>query len=271
MANSEKPRWQESIAKFIDEYQVAPLTQKAYRQTLELFSRFVNGSQPSEEKVKEFINQLEKDGLSTASVNRHLSAIRAYFLWMKKKSPKEKRADFDLIVRGPKVQRKLPQLLSAEEVKSIVEIAETPFERALIMTIYEGALRIAELMNLKVEDIDFDGGFLKVTRKGGEETRIPVSDKTLTALRKHIGRRHGQVFTQPYWRLHYEIGRLGNKAGIRKLTPHQLRHARASDLSRQGVALEDIKDFLGHAQYQTTLIYARLMPAELKRRLPTAF
>jgi len=261
----------ETMATFIKEYQVAPLTKKAYHQTLELFSHFLNSSKPSEEKVEEFMQHLGKEGLSSASINRHLSAIRAYFLRMKKRAPKELRSDYDLIVRGPKVHRKLPRLLTSEEVNNIVDKAETPFERALIMTIYDGALRIAELMNLKTGDIDYEEGLLKITRKGGEETRVPVGDRSLKALREYTRGRHGRVFTQPYWRLHYEVGRLGNQARIRKLTPHQLRHARASDLRRQGVALEDIKEFLGHAQYQTTLIYARIMPTELKKKLPPAF
>ncbi len=260
-----------SIATFIEDYEAAPLTKKAYCQTLELFQRFLGSNEPTEEKVEGFMHQLEKDGLSSASINRYLSAIRAYFLWMKKKAPKELRADYDLIVRGPKVQRKLPRFLSAEEVNSVVAATSTSLERALIMVIYDGALRIGELMGVEAGDIDFADGFLKITRKGGEETRVPVSDKTLEALREHIDGHRGKVFPQPYWELHQLIRKLGNRAGVRKLTPHQLRHARASELRRQGVALEDIKDFLGHAQYETTLIYARIMPTELKRRLPSAF
>jgi len=259
------------IDTFIDRYEAAPLTKKSYRQTLDLFQRFLGRSEPTEEKVEEFMRKLQEDGLSSATINRHLSAIRTYFLWMKKKAPKERRADFDLVIRGPKMQRKLPTLRTDDNVKSIVAAAKTPFERALIMTLYDGALRIAELMNLQVDDIDFNDGYLKLTRKGGEETRIPVSDATLKVLKKYIGSRKGKVFNQPYWRLNYEIRKLGTRAGIRKLTPHQLRHARATDQRRRGVALEDIQEFLGHKNIQTTLIYARLMPTELKRKIPSAF
>ena len=259
------------IDTFIHEYEAAPLTKKSYRQTLDLFQRFLGQSEPTEEKVEEFMLKLQEDGLSSATINRHLSAIRAYFLWMKKKAPKERRADFDLIVRGPKMQRKLPPLRTDDNVKSIIATTKTPFERALVMTTYDGALRISELMNMQVDDVDIDGGYLKITRKGGEETRIPVSNVTVKALKKYIGNRKGKIFPQPYWRLNYEIKKLGNRAGIKKLTPHQLRHARASDLRRQGVALEDIQDFLSHKNIQTTLIYARLMPTELKRKIPSAF
>lgn len=260
-----------TIEKFINEYEMAPSTRRVYRLALEAFQRFLGPSEPTEEKVEQFLHKLHEDGLSSSSINRTLSTIRTYFLWLKKRAPKEKRADFDLVIRGPKMQRKLPTLRTDDNVKSIIAAVETPFERALIMVIYDGALRIAELMNLQVDDVDFGDGYLKITRKGGEETRIPVSDVTLKALKKYFGHRKGKIFTQPYWRLNYEIRKLGNRVGVKKLTPHQLRHARAIDLRRQGVALEDIKDFLGHKQLQTTLIYARIMPTELKRKIPLAF
>ena len=260
-----------TMDKFIDEYEMALSTRRVYRLALEAFQRFLGPSEPTEEKVEEFMRKLQEDGLSSSSINRTLSTIRTYFLWMKKRAPKEKRADFDLIIRGPKMQRKLPPLRTDKDVKSIVADAKTPFERALIMTLYDGALRIAELMNLQVHDVDFEDGYLKITRKGGDETRLPVSGITLKALKKYIGSRKGKIFPQPYWRLNYEMKKLGNRAGIKKLTPHQLRHARASDLRRQGVALEDIQEFLSHKNIQTTLIYARLMPTELKRKIPSAF
>lgn len=260
-----------TMERFINEYEMAQSTRRVYRLALEAFHRFLGKSEPTEEKVEQFLHELHEKGLSSSSINRTLSTIRTYFLWLKKRAPKEKRADFDLVIRGPKMQRNLPTLRTDDNVKSVVAAAKTPFDRALIMTLYDGALRIAELMNLQVDDVDFDDGYLKITRKGGEEARRPVSDMTLKALRKYIGHRKGKIFIQPYWRLNYEIRKLGTQAGIRKLTPHQLRHARATDLRRQGVALEDIQEFLSHKNIQTTLIYARIMPTELKRKIPSAF
>ncbi len=260
-----------SIEAFLNEYEAAPLTKKAYLQSLDLFQCSLGQSDPTEEKVENFLHKLQEKGLSPATINRHLAAIRAYFLWMKKKAPKEKRADFDLVIRGPKMQRKLPKFRTDDDVKAIVDAAKTPFERALIMTMYDGGLRIAELMNLQVGDIDSIGGFLKITRKGGLETRIPISEITLKALRAYIGRSKGKIFPEPYWKLNYEIKRLGNRAGIKRLTPHQLRHARAIELRRRGVPLEDIQELLSHRNIQTTLIYARIMPTELKRKIPAAF
>lgn len=258
------------IDKFLESREAAPLTIKTYRQSLELFQRFLGDSEPSEEKVEEFLLKLHEDGLSPATINRHLSAIRTYFKWLKKKAPKEKRPNFDLVIQGPKVHRKLPPLRTGSEIKSVIDLTENAFERALVLTIYEAALRIDECMNLQIENIDYAAGYIKIIGKGGEEYRLPVSNTTLEALKKYIGKRRGKVFTQPYWRLRYEIRKMGTRAGIKKLTPHQLRHARATDLRSRGVPIEVIQEFLRHKQIQTTLIYARAMPTELKEKIPAA-
>ena len=260
-----------SFGKFIEEYQASPLTKQAYELSLVMFNRFLAGAEPTERKVEEFILDLQKKGLASGSVNRHLSAIRAYFYWRKKNSSPEKRGLYDLMVKGPKVHRKLPSVPTMDQVNRVLGICKTPYERALLMTLYDGALRIAELMGLDATDIDYGDSVIKVTGKGGDQWRIPVGDKTLKALRDYIGNREGQVFLQPYWRLRYDLRRLGNLVGFRTLNPHTLRHARASGLRTQGVALEDIKDFLRHKNFDTTLQYAHLEPTELKKRLPKAF
>ncbi len=259
------------IDKFINGYEAAPLTKLAYRRSLETLQRFLGKAEPTEEKIEEFKLQLHKEGQSPATICRHLSAIRTYFLFMKKRAPKEKRADYDLVVRGPKLQRKLPVYRTDENIKSMIAAAKKPFERSLVMLIYECALRIEELMNIEAHDVDFNGGYVKITRKGGEETRLPVGIETLNALKRYIGKRKGKIFPQPYWKLHYEIKRIANRAGLKKFTPHQLRHARACELRANDVPLEDIQEFLGHKNIQTTLIYARMMPSGLKKKIPSAF
>lgn len=183
----------------------------------------------------------------------------------------EKRGLYDLMVKGPKVHRKLPQAPTTDQVAAILSVCKTPYERALVMTLYDGALRIAELMGLQVQDIDYANNLLKVTGKGGDEWRIPVGDKTLDALREYIGNRQGKVFPQPYWRLRYDLRRFGNHAGILGINPHQFRHARASDLSAKGVQIEYIQEFLRHKDINTTRRYIHLQPTELKKRLSKAF
>jgi len=257
--------------RFISELDASPKTKTAYDQTLRLFQSFLGDREPSEELVEEFLRFLADSGKATSTQNRHLSAIRTYFNWLKKKAPKEKRAEYDLMVRGPKIHRKLPRILTREQVGKMVHAAENPFERALVMTIYDGALRIGELMQLDAEDIDWAEGYITITRKGGEETRLPLGEEALRALKTYADGRQGRLFPQAYWELHKALRSVAYRAGLKGVTPHLLRHARASSLRQHGIPLEDIRDFLGHRQFQTTLLYASIMPSELKKRIPPAF
>lgn len=260
-----------SFTAFLTQFQAAPLTKRAYTQSLDLFDRFLHGAEPTEERVEAYMLNMQGRGLASGSVNRHLSAIRAYFLWRKKKAPPEKRGLYDLMVKGPKVHRKLPPVPSTDEVNKVLAVCETPYERALLMTLYDGALRISELECIEAENIDYDNGTVKIVGKGGDEAIVPVGDKTLEALKAYIGGRRGIVFPQKYWEHRRDLRQLARKAGVKAINPHQLRHARASELRAQGVALEDIKDFLRHKNYDTTLIYATLQPVALQKRLTKAF
>ena len=262
---------QKSFEQFIKEFQAADLTKRAYEKNLALFDRFLKGKEPDERKVEEYMLDMEGRGLGSATVNQHLSAIRAYFLWRKKHATPEKRGYWDLMIRGPKVHNKIPRLIASEEVKAVVAAAGTDYERALIMTIYDAALRIKELMGLLVEDINFKDMEIKITGKGGDEALIPVGQETIEALRKYIGTRQGKVFPQPYYQLAYDLKRVANKAGVRKLHPHELRHARAQNLRDAGVKVEDAQEFLRHKNITTTMRYFRGDPSQLRKKINNAF
>jgi site-specific recombinase XerD len=251
---------------FIEEFQAAPLTKHAYEQNLKLFDRFLKGAEPDERKVEEYLFEMNNTGLSSATINQRLSAIRAYFLWRKKHAPKNKRGDWDLMIVGPKVHNKIPRLIPSAEILKVVVAAETDYERALTRTLYDAALRIRELMDLQVEDIDFKGMQIKITVKGSDEAWVPVGEKTIEALRKYIGNRQGKVFTQPYYQLNYDLKRLGNRAGVRNLNPQHLLYARAQDLRCQGVDVLDAKEFLRHKRIETTMRYYGTDPKQLNTK-----
>lgn len=175
------------------------------------------------------------------------------------------------MVEGPKVHNKLVPIFPVEDVLRILEVCQTSYERAFIMTLYDGALRISELMGIQVEDVDFKEKQVKVTRKGENEQMIPLGDETTMALKEYIGNRQGQVFPQPYWKLLYDLKRLGHKAGVHKLHPHLFRHARAQNLRENGVKIEDVKDFLGHKDISTTNRYFQGDPKTLRKKITKAF
>ncbi len=260
-----------SFTAFLKEYQASPLTLKAYRQSLEAFSQFLAGAEPTEAAVEQFMLGMEKKGLASASVNRHLSAVRAYFLWRKKKAPMSKRGNYDLMVKGPKVHNTLPPLVPAEEIRKLVAATRDDYEKALVMTLYDGALRISELMGLDVSDVYREQHQLRITRKGGDEAVIPVSEPTMRALLVYIGDRQGKVFPQKYWRLAEDLKRIAKRAKVPNIHPHLLRHARAQNLAEKDVPVAVAQELLGHKNIQTTMRYYRLNPRKLQKDLPNAF
>lgn len=259
------------FAQFLTEYQASPLTKKAYGLSLGLFDRFLAGGEPTERKVEEFMLDMQTRKLSSSTINRHLSAIRAYFLWRRKNAPLKQRYLYDLMVKGPKIHEKLPRVLVGDEVGQLVKVCKNPYEKALVMTLYDGALRVAELMGLDVQDIDYANGVVKITRKGGDERRVPIGDKTLKVLKAYISNRHGKVFPQQYWQLRQDLRKLGKQVGIKDLNPHVLRHSRASDLSADAVPIEAIQELLNHRNINTTRRYIHLQPEQLKKSLSKAF
>jgi site-specific recombinase XerD len=260
-----------SFSTFLNEYQGSAATKKAYSVALSKFEKFLSNNEPTERKVEQFMLDLERKGLTSATVNLYLSAIRSYFLWRKKQAPPEKRGLFDLMVKGPKIHSKLPRMLPAENVSKITSACETPYETALVMTLFDGALRINELMGLQTSDIDSHKNLLRITQKGGDEAMVPVSEKTIKALKTFIGNREGLVFTGNYWAISRLLRKVANRAGVRDLHPHQLRHARAQSLRSQGIAIQDIQGFLRHKQITTTMRYAQIDPIELQKKIPRAF
>jgi len=260
-----------SFTSFVDELQLAPLTKAAYAESLRLFDTYLAGKEPTERLVETYMVHMGKRGLGSASVNRHLSAIRAYFLWRKKHARPEKRGYWDLMVKGPKVHNKLPREIPSERVQAMVAAAENVYERALTMVLFDAALRAKELRGLQIEDIDFNKKEIRVISKGGDEDVLPLGDKTLAALRVYIGKRQGPVFPFPRWKLSQDLQRIASRAGVKKLHPHELRHARCQDLDANGVDIKDIQKFMRHKNITTTQIYLRGSTRKLRQNITPAF
>lgn len=263
---------QDDFDRFISVFQGSELTKKLYSESLATFRKFLGNAEPTQQSVESFVMVLEKRDLSSASVNRHLSAVRAYFRWKKRMAPPEKKGLWDIDVSGPKIHNKLPRITHQSEITKLLTFCTTAFDEALIRVTYDAALRAIEVRGLDIRDIDFQDALIKITGKGGDESRLPIGQETLAALRRQIGsRRSGPVFDVAPWRISAAITRLTHAAGLKGLTPHQLRHARAQELRRQDVAREDIQMFLRHKDPKTTDRYARLEPTELQRKIPNAF
>jgi len=239
--------------------------------------------------IQEFIASIHKNKMADYSQARILSGIRAFYKYMQMEDISDN--DPTELIEGPKLKRKLPDTLSYPEIESILNTIDlsTPDgvrNRAIIELLYSSGLRVTEALNLKISNLFFDVGFIKVIGKGNKERLVPIGD---TAI-KHINIYKNEI------RIHLDIkkefenflflNKFGRslsritvfmvikeavmKAGIKKtVSPHTFRHSFASHLIEGGADLRSVQEMLGHASITTTEIYTHLDRDYLRESLMT--
>ncbi len=228
----------------------------------------------SEETVQQFIYEVAKE-VNARSQSRIISGLRGFFNYLvfedyRKENPLD-------LIESPKIGRKLPDTISTEEIDLLIATvdlskAEGERNRAILETLYGCGLRVSELTELKISDLFFQEGFLKVTGKGNKQRFVPVSDYTQKFIniykdevRVHqkinkdasdtlfLNRRGNQLTRAMIFTI---IKRLAEKAGIqKKISPHTFRHSFASHLLENGADLRAIQQMLGHESITTTEVY----------------
>jgi integrase/recombinase XerD len=233
--------------------------------------------------VPRYLLALREAGLAPRSVSRHLSAIRQFHRFLVRQGVAAE--DPTAHVESPKPWRRLPGVLSAEEVERLLAIPQptTPAglrDRAILEVMYASGLRVSEVVGLRLAHLDLGVGILRVVGKGDKERMVPVGDMALDSVRDYLSRgrpalakeppaeqlflgRHGRGLTrQTVWHL---ITRCAKAAGIVKpVTPHTLRHSFATHLVERGADLRSVQLMLGHADIGTTQIYTHLSRSHLK-------
>jgi integrase/recombinase XerD len=216
---------------------------------------------------------LEERRLAVGTVVAQLAALRFFYLRvLKRRNMKE-----DLPY--PKRPRRLPIILSPEEVQRLIAGAQNLFHRTMLMTLYGGGLRRSELLHLKVGDIDSQRMVLRIERgKGGHDREVPLSPTLLTALRDYYRWMRPQTYLFPGtargWRadkpltakvIWDAVRGAAQKAGIDKhVSPHTLRHSYATHLLEAGADLRTIQVLLGHADLSHTTVYLHLSRRHLQ-------
>ena len=222
-------------------------------------------------------------GLGARSRARHLVTIRGFYRFLVQE--KILKHDPTRLIDLPKSGLKLPDVLSIEEVRLLLSIPNinTPIgsrDTAMIELLYAAGLRVTELVNLKLQDVNMEAGFVRVLGKGSKERVVPIGlfakekiDGYLKTARplmlKNVASRYlfvaraGKPMTrQGFWKL---IKRYALKAGFaKKITPHTLRHSFASHLLEGGADLRAVQVMLGHVDISTTQIYTHVAREHLK-------
>ena len=197
------------------------------------------------------------------------------------------KTDPTLRVRAPKLPRRLPKSLSEAQVEALLgaPVVETTLglrDRAMLETLYATGLRVSELVGLKLSQVSFDMGVVRVLGKGSKERIVPLGEEAIDWLKRYLvsGRsalvgdsksdavfvtaRRGPLSRQAFWQL---IKRHAVKAGIASgsLSPHTLRHAFATHLLNHGADLRVVQLLLGHSDITTTTIYTHVARERLKQ------
>ena len=263
----------------------SPHTVSAYRRDLSRFSAELAGQKVDSvttANIRDFLISLREQGLSPASVARSLSSIKSFFKYLcQDKQFQNNPAE---ILETPKRWRKLPDVLSSEDVDNLLKCPDLESvlglrDKAMLEILYASGLRVSELINLQVSQLDMQVGYLRTLGKGSKERIVPIgamakravenyilnSRPALVSSRKDGGKseqlfvtRRGRGMTrQGFWKL---LKGYVTQANIRaSVSPHTLRHAFATHLLERGADLRSVQQMLGHSDISTTQIYTHIL------------
>lgn len=245
---------------------------------LQLTGRTVSPADISLKDLEAFIEWIHELGMTPASQARIISGLRSFFKYCVMEQIVT--ADPTVLMEGPKVRRKLPDVLSYDEIEKIISAIDlsTPEggrNKAILETMYSCGLRVSELVNLRISNLYLDVGFIKVLGKGDKERLVPIGQEAVkyiqmyrNNIRVHVPvvrgeedilflNRRGKRLTRVM--IFLILKELVSTAGIGKsISPHSLRHSFATHLVEGGADLRAVQEMLGHESITTTEIYTHL-------------
>ncbi len=228
--------------------------------------------------LQQFVQWCSELGMNARSQARIVSGIKAFFKYLLLEDIIEK--DPSELLETPRIGRKLPEVLSLEEIDVLIETIdlskpEGHRNKAILETLYSCGLRVSELLSLKISDLYFDEGFIRVKGKGDKERLVPISQKAIKEIDHYkkgyrnkvpidkksedivFLNRRGKKLTRVM--IFTIIKNLVAKTGIKKnISPHSFRHSFASHLVDRGADLRAVQEMLGHESIITTEIYTHL-------------
>ncbi len=261
----------------------------AYRNDLNAYARWLASQQQTDltavgrDDVQTYLAQRVAAKASPRSTARLLSTLRRFYAWLRRENRISQ--DPTALIEAPKLGRPLPKTLTELEVEALLAApdTQTPLgmrDRTMLEVLYASGLRVSELVNLTVMQLNLQQGVIRVTGKGNKERLVPLGDEAMNWLQRYIqdvrlallnGQTRDALFVtqrreamtrQAFW---YMIKRHARSAGIEKaLSPHTLRHAFATHLLNHGADLRVVQMLLGHSDLSTTQIYTHVARARLK-------
>ncbi|MFH1339133.1 MAG: site-specific tyrosine recombinase XerD [Candidatus Omnitrophota bacterium] len=261
----------------------------SYRRDLEDYLDYLRGQKVNSldkadrSRISDFMYGLKKLGLNANSIARKLAAIKSFYRFLVRE--KILKQDPTSLMESPKLWRKIPDTLSLQEVENLIAQPDLRKkggirDRAILELLYATGMRVSELTQLKIQDVNLDVGFVRCLGKGNKERIVPLGRKAIEWLSKYIKnerpyflkkastealfltRLHKRISRQSIWKM---FKRYARRARIRKeIHPHILRHSFATHLLERGADLRSVQEMLGHSDISTTQIYTHINKDRLR-------
>ncbi len=272
-----------------DKKQTSVNTELSYRRDLMKVVRYMEEQGIADVKkinatnLNSYVLYLEKNKFSAATISRNIASIKAFYHYLLKEGLVKE--DVSEKLKAPKIEKKLPEVLSTEDVVKLLEQpksdnAKEIRDKAMLELLYATGIRVTELITLKINDINMQLGFI-VCKDASKERVIPFGSEAKKALSRYMdGTREAMVHDsasgylfancagepmsrQGFWKL---IKSYAKKAGITAdITPHTLRHSFAAHLVENGADLKSVQEMLGHSDISTTQIYANMRHTKIRQ------
>lgn len=255
---------------------------KQYQTFLNRYHKITNVDQIEKKHLEGFLKSLHNQKLSPSSIARKLTTIKNFHQFLFKEE--EVKTDISSKIKAPKQEKKLPEVLSIDEVLTLLNSIDTTTalglrNQALLELIYGSGLRVSELLNIKLTDLYLNELYIKVTGKGAKERIVPINDLTASALRKYLttGRMQLTKLKNNYLFLNKQgnqLSRVGFFKLLKKMaedcnikssiSPHTLRHSFATHMLENNIDLRTLQVLLGHEDISTTQIYTHISQKRIK-------
>lgn len=296
MVNTEGLNISMKNKKILEDYQMHLITMKhinekssvySYTDDIKKYIEYMesigikDASRIKEDDLINYLKYLDDNYYEISSVARKIVSIKSFHSFLEENY---NIPDISLKINSPKFYRRLPEILSIEEVDILLDIkTDNAFDyrnKAMLELMYSSGLRVSELVSLKLSDIDLENKIVRCIGKGNKERIVPIGDYALDYLKKYIDEyrpelkkgyytdslflnNHGKEITRQGFFL--IIKKIAKEKKIEKnITPHMLRHSFATHLLNNGADLRTIQEMLGHSNISTTQIYTNLTTDILK-------
>ena len=271
------------------ERQLSSNTIDGYKRDLEDFYKFTNKNYKSVDKndIINYISYLNKK-VGAKTINRHIVSIKNYFKYLERNNIISVNPCTD--ITGLKTPKKMPRVLSVEDIDKLLDIdlkdAYSYRNKAMLELMYSSGLRVSELLNLTISNIDLEMNLVRIFGKGSKERIVPISDIATKYLYEYINiyrntlvksnitdlvflnSRGNRLSRQGFFKILKEIAL---EKGIKKeISPHVLRHSFATHLLNNGADLRSIQTMLGHENIETTQIYTHVSNNYVKKNYEEA-